>query len=472
MLQPEQQNKNSSGSGALAILLLLVLFVVWMGLFNKQSATNKQKPVDTKSPFVTTHKKKQRTSPKKLVENLELFGMAPSVSWRKSKADPGWIGIYHVFVDEKGMKTKEGANAKGLLYDEINCMIEGKNEHSMATITIEAELRIMQTNEQTVRQATELIKACFPKCPNRIVAAFSEGKAFASQVGSTNWEVEKKGRKDGYDIVLKCQAAKKQTLNPSAITAEAVPIEKSDSGHFNPEIAHQSKKELKAKPTNNKRRIRTEDEIINAKYITEAEARQYATGLRKVIADETRKIEATTDPAKKAAMKLRLAEISEAVEMSIRVNNAKVRHFPPRSTELTNDKHKQANPANVINFPMTYKMPRYLFKRFQKTKHEQSGLNVSNVVNLSKKDAVFNIASGLEQFVAMANHYPEAKLCSPLSNNLKRYYVGFEDKLKLRIVIADSKESAIAQISKRFGFPPGDNGLIATRHPNQMDWNR
>ena len=200
----QQPKSKTTGCGVGGCGCLVVLLILGWGISQIPDL-----PATKQAPTVARRqeaKSKSKTKPETLIKKLIAFGMKPVVQWKKSKADPGWIGIYNCFVDPDGKKTDVSANDEGVLYNEINCMIEGGNANSMSLITIEAELYDRLSEDETRQLASELVATCFPKCPSSVATAFAEATNLKVRENRTRWEVQKKERRNGYDIVLTCKS--------------------------------------------------------------------------------------------------------------------------------------------------------------------------------------------------------------------------------------------------------------------------
>ena len=136
-------------------------------------------------------------SARKLIRNLESFGMKQDIPWKKSRVENGWIAQIRCYVDSNGNKTLV-SDDNGDLFNELNCQLTGPTESYVKLVEIEAEIYDTKTESQTLDHGSDLLGRCFPDCPDEIVKSFKNGESKKSN----NWEITKIKNDAGHELRL------------------------------------------------------------------------------------------------------------------------------------------------------------------------------------------------------------------------------------------------------------------------------
>lgn len=138
----------------------------------------------TKSKIEEEHKKAAKRKSLtwgSLFAGIEKLGFRPSVKWKKSKVDPGWIGIYHWRND---------------VSNEVSLLIEGETGKKISKVTVEAEVYEKQHRARTIKNGIACLSLL--EAPTGVIEAFRSEKN--AKVGT--WQITRRShpKGGGYDI--------------------------------------------------------------------------------------------------------------------------------------------------------------------------------------------------------------------------------------------------------------------------------
>ncbi len=153
---------------------------------------------------------------KKLIAELESLGFLPSVKWKKSKVEAGWIGIWHL----------KNANAPDGLLNEVSIQLIGATGNQIDKAIIEAEIYNEDFKEATMKNGVACVKLL--NAPNDVVEAFQSG----GELKKEPWEISRDphARGSGYDIeCVHTFIANEKKSQPSSRKSPAIKKDKADT---------------------------------------------------------------------------------------------------------------------------------------------------------------------------------------------------------------------------------------------------
>ena len=160
-----------------------------------RSSTTSVDGGETKTAATQAVKSSPRyASVQNLIKTFEAKGFRPSVSWKKSRVEPGWVGIWHVFnysKDRNWLPTEQSIE----LANETNFQLYGPTAHQVHKVIIEAEVYDLQHASVTLDNAVECLRLV--GAPPSVLAAVKARRSIRHR----GWETKYRGRREGgFDI--------------------------------------------------------------------------------------------------------------------------------------------------------------------------------------------------------------------------------------------------------------------------------
>lgn len=116
------------------------------------------------------------------------LGLAADIPWRESNLS-GWISQHRCFVGRR-LPNRVTAN-------EVNAELLGYSRNRISYIGVEAEIYNRDDLTETLELASRALRAINPPCPSEVIRAFGEQRGLAHD----GWKVERRERRDGFDIL-------------------------------------------------------------------------------------------------------------------------------------------------------------------------------------------------------------------------------------------------------------------------------
>ena len=121
-----------------------------------------------------------------LFSGIEELGFRPSVEWKKSKVEEGWIGIYHL----------RNVDATDYVLNEVSLQFVGETGRKISKVDIQAEIYDRQHKVATMKNGIACLNLL--EAPKEVVEAFRSEKS--TKIG--RWKITRRShlKNGGYDI--------------------------------------------------------------------------------------------------------------------------------------------------------------------------------------------------------------------------------------------------------------------------------